>query len=46
MVEVWLRGLEKQHLINFVSKTNTRPDDEHLGVTCLVLVLIKLVLGH
>lgn len=42
MIEVHLRALEKQHLINFISKTNTRRDDEHLSVTCLVPVLIEL----
>lgn len=45
MVEVYLRHLEKEHLINFICKTNKRPDDEPLGVTCLVPVLIELVLA-
>lgn len=45
MVEVHLRALEKQHLINFICKTNKRLDDEHLGVTCLVPVLSELVLA-
>lgn len=45
MVEVHLRALEKQHVINFICKTNKRPDDEPLGVTCLVPVLVEFVLA-
>lgn len=46
MVEVHLRALEKHNLINFINNTKKkRPDHEHLGVTCLVPVLIELVLA-